>query len=452
MPVFMVRRTSLQVATALLTIAALLVIPGLVARFRRTADQPHLSAFGAGASDGLLNSSDDSISALQQRIRDHPNELISYVSLAQAYLQKVRETGDPSLYTKTEALLNSASKIDGQDAELVATRGMLDLARHDFAGALTLGKQALSQNAAAARYYGVVADAQVELGMYDEAVQTLQAMVDHRPDFSSFSRIAYMRELYGDTDGAIMAMQRAITAGAVVPENGAWAYVQLGNLAFGIGKIDQAREHYGRALRMVENYPAALAGQARIATTERNFKRAATLYQQAFNRNPLSEYAIALGDVYTHMGDTENAKRQYDLVIAIDKLLTANGVNTDLETALFFADHDIDIPASLTKARAAYAARPSIHTADGLAWTLYKTGAAAQAQHYAAEALKLGTHDALKLFHAGMIAKALGQTDQAKRHLQAAVDLNPHFSLLYSNIAAATLRELGARNASEGSK
>ncbi|HZC84335.1 MAG TPA: tetratricopeptide repeat protein, partial [Rubrobacter sp.] len=90
-------------------------------------------------------------------------------------------------------------------------------------------------------------------------------------------------------------------------------------------------------------------------------------------------------------------------------------------------------------------ARPSIHAADALAWTLYKTGNYKEAQKHSSEALKLGTRDPLKLFHAGMISKALGQRERAREYLQQAVDLNPHFSLLYSDDAAASLKALNAK-------
>jgi tetratricopeptide (TPR) repeat protein len=99
---------------------------------------------------------------------------------------------------------------------------------------------------------------------------------------------------------------------------------------------------------------------------------------------------------------------------------------------------------SLEKARAAYEARPSIHAADTLAWTLYKTGNYKEAREYSSEALKLETRDPLKLFHAGMISKALGEKEQASTYLQQAVDLNPHFSLLYADEAAYTLKTLKA--------
>jgi hypothetical protein len=43
-----------------------------------------------------------------------------------------------------------------------------------------------------------------------------------------------------------------------------------------------------------------------------------------------------------------------------------------------------------------------------------------------------------------MIAKALGHKEQARAYLQQAIDLNPHFSLLYSDDAAAELKALKA--------
>ena len=442
MPIFMARRTSLRLAVVLLTITALLVVPTIMSRWGRSGDQQALLMSPRGASNRLPQRGGATIATLQQRITDDPTTVAPYISLAHAYLQEVRETGDASFYTRTEAVLDRATELEPHNSELLATRGTLALARHDFAGALALGEQAVRLNPAAARYYGVVADAQIELGMYDEALQTLQAMVDRRPDFNAFSRIAYARELHGDTEGAREAMRQALEAGGMAPEHAAWSHTQLGNLALGSGDLDNAAEHYDRAQSTRDNYPAALAGQGHVAAAKGELKQAAMLFQQAFNRSPLAEYAIALGDVYTRMGDRQQAQRQYELVRAIDTLLTSNGVNTDLETALFFADHDIELPAAVARARAAYAARPSIHTADGLAWTLYKTGNLEEAQRLSTEALRLGTRDALKLFHAGMIAKGLGQIDQARIYLQATVDLNPHFSLLYSDLAAMTLKEL----------
>jgi tetratricopeptide (TPR) repeat protein len=387
-------------------------------------------------------STDNLIGSLQQQIRENPKDFDAHVELAGAYLQKVRETGDPTLYTRTEDLLDRARKLQPQSPELFATRGTLALARHDFAAALGYGTRALASDPESARYHGIVGDAQIELGMYDEAINSYQEMVNDRPDFSSFSRVAYARELYGDPEGAIEAMNFALQAGSGTPENVAWARVQLGNLWFGSGNLVEAEKAYGRSTEAVSAYAPALAGQAKVAAARGNLEASSKLYKQAFNRMPLPEYAIALGDVYAEMGDKEKAETQYELVRSMDELLRSNGVNTDLEIALFYADHSMDLEASLQKARAAYEARPSIHAADVLAWTLYKSGNSREARKYSEEALKLGTRDPLKLFHAGMISESLGQEEQARKYLQEAIDLNPHFSLLYSDDAADALKSL----------
>jgi len=375
-------------------------------------------------------------------VRENPRDFDAHVDLANAYLQKARENGDPNLYTKAEDLLEEARRLNGDSPELFAARGTLDLARHDFASALKSGRQALVLDPANARYHGIVGDAQIELGMYDEAVESYQEMVNHRPDFASFARVSHARELYGDPEGAIEAMEFALGSGSGVPENTAWAYVQLGNLWFDLGDLEEAARAYDLSLRSLDDYAPALAGQARIAAARDDLEEATNLYQRAFNLMSLPEYAIALGDVYARMGEEQKAEEQHELVRAIDELYRTNGVNTDLQIALFFADHGLEPDASLDKARAAYEAHPNIHAADALAWTLHKTGSHREAQRYASEALELGTRDPLKHFHAGMIARSLGQEERAREYLQQAVDLNPHFSLLYEDTAAAALDEL----------
>lgn len=49
-----------------------------------------------------------------------------------------------------------------------------------------------------------------------------------RPDLRSYSRISYLREIYGDLDGAIEAMKLAVTAGYPGYEQTAWARLTLG--------------------------------------------------------------------------------------------------------------------------------------------------------------------------------------------------------------------------------
>jgi tetratricopeptide (TPR) repeat protein len=369
--------------------------------------------------------------------------------LGQLYLQKVRETGDPSYYPKAEALFDQALAANSQDVEATVGMGTLALARHQFTDALTWGEKARDLNPYHAPAYGVIGDAEVELGRYDEAVKTVQAMVDLRPDLRSYSRVSYVRELMGDRAGAIAAMEEAAVAGSGYAENVAWVHVQLGNLRFDGGDLAGASHDYAEALAAMPGYAAAVAGEAKVAAAKGDLGQASALYDKAVAAIPLPEFVVAYGDVLDAAGRHDEARAQYALVQAIQQLYAANGVDVDLDLALFTADHGRpgDLAKAVEQARAAVAVRPSVTAWDALAWTLYRSGDLAGATDASAKALHLGTQSALMRFHAGMIGAARGERDDAIRLLDSALALNPHFSVRFAPEARATLERLRAEEA-----
>jgi tetratricopeptide (TPR) repeat protein len=390
----------------------------------------------------LGTSVDKQIQTLQSLLRENPNDWQSYSQLGLAYLQKARETGDPSYYQKVEEALNKTLEHQGDDYVTVSAMGALALARHQFHSALEWGERARQLDADRTYAYGVIADAQIELGQYTEAIKTLQTMVDLRPDMSSYSRISYIRELHGNTDGALKMMQAAVDGGVPNLESTAWTRTQLGNLYFNTGNLEQAELEYVHTLSDRPGYIYALAGLGRVRAAQGKTGEAIEFLTEATNVMPLPEFVITLGDLYQASGQTDAAQRQYSLVGAIEQLYRSNGVDMDMEIALFNADQNKDLAANAERAREAYANRPSIHAADVLAWALYKAGKYEEAKSYSQEALRLGTKDALKIFHAGMIAYRLGENVQAQEYLKQALTINPHFSILYSDEAQTTLKSL----------
>ncbi|MBI4786924.1 MAG: tetratricopeptide repeat protein [Chloroflexi bacterium] len=388
------------------------------------------------------NRTDDMIAAQQARLKRNPNDGQAYTNLAVAFLQKMRETGDPSYYTKADGLLHRALELNPNDFSAISALGSLALARHQFREALDWGERARALNPANAHNYGVIGDAQMELGLYAEAVQSFQTMVNRRPDLSSYARISYARELHGDLEGAIQAMRQAVEAGGPNAENTNWTRVQLGHLYFEQGQYAAAEKEYQAALNDFPDYPYALAGLGTLAAARRDYATAISYYTRVVNTLPLPQFVIALGDIYASAGQPDQAAQQYALVQVEEKLYAANGVDQDAEMALFNADHHRDLPEALQRARAAYARRPSITVADTLAWTLYQTGNYDEAQQMMMQALRLGTRNALMHYHAGMIAYQLGQREPAITFLDQALRLNPRFSLLYADHAQKLLSEL----------
>jgi len=428
----------------------LIAIPVIALSWRLASTQkvtiglPDVGGYSADTTLRVGASIDDQIQTLQDHLRKNPKDWSSYSKLGLVYLQKARETGDPSYYQKAEESLNQSIKHQADDYVTVSAMGALALARHQFHSALDWGERARQLNPTRTYSYGVIADAQIELGQYDEAVETLQTMVDLRPDMSSYSRISYIRELNGDVDGALELMQRAADSGTPNSESTAWTRTQLGNLYFNTGNLEQAEAEYIQTLHDRPNYTYALAGLGKVRAAQGNMEEAIKLLSEATNVMPLPDFVITLGDLYHVNNQPALAQQQYNLIGTIEKLFEANGVDMDMEIALFHADQNKDLKATVEQARKAYANRPSIHAADVLAWALYKTGNYKEAQTYSKQALRLETQDALKLFHAGMIAYRLGENTQAQAYLQKALAINPHFSFLYAEEAQQTLNTLQA--------
>ena len=154
---------------------------------------------------------------LQAELRRRPDEPRLLTRLGVAYLARARETADPTFYAKAAGVLGQASKLAPGDPDTMVARGLLELGRHDFRAALRWGMRAAEANPDLPDALGVIFDAQVELGRYQAAVATAQAMVDRKPAQGSLARVSYARELLGDPAGAVAAMVQAAAAGGDSP-------------------------------------------------------------------------------------------------------------------------------------------------------------------------------------------------------------------------------------------
>ena len=128
----------------------------------------------------------------------------------------------------------------------------------------------------------------------------------------------------------------------------------------------------------------------------------------------------------------------------MQRLLAANGVRTDLDLALIQADFGRPAAAAVARARVAYRTRPGVIGDDVLGWVLTRSGRCGESLRYARRSLRLGTRDALMLFHAGMAAACAGRRGEAAGRLRAALALNPAFSVHWAPVARATLARVSS--------
>jgi tetratricopeptide (TPR) repeat protein len=344
-------------------------------------------------------------------------------------------TGDPARYVRAERALRRALADDPDDVQALIGLASLANSRHKFRDGLTLARRAQRVSPDTALTYAAVGDSLVELGRYDEAFVTFDHLAELKPGFASYSRTSYALELLGQIRPAITAMTLAADAAGGQGEPAAFAHIHLGTLHFSDGRLDAAAREYRLALRAVPGHVEALDGLAHVAAAGGRLDMAIRLERQAAERSPLPQYVGALGDFYRAAGKPQLAREQYELVGAIDKLYAANGVATDLELALFNVDHGIRLRESLARARRAWSERPSIEADGVLAWALARNGRCGEALRYSKRALRLGTRDAPKFFHRGMIERCLGHDTEARRWFRRALRLNPHFSLVWAPVA-----------------
>lgn len=438
-----------KAGAAVLAALALLVVAAAV-NLRGEALEPRSEpsvAIPSGAS--LLRpavragSLDEAITGLQDRLRAIPDDWRGYATLGLAYVARARVTADPSWYPKAEDALAESVRLHGEgNVEALLGMGALALARHDFEAALRHGRAARELNPHGADALGVIGDALLELGRYDEAFDTFQAMVDLRPGLASYARVSYARELLGDVSGAVEAMEMAFQA-AGTPADAAWVAAQLGELEFGRGAFEDASAWFERGLDLDPGSATNLAGLAKTAWANGDLGLAIERYAEAVERYPSVEYAAALGDLYAATGRPQQADDRYAIVEATRSIARSNGADVDLEVALFDADHG-DPASALAAAEAEWHRRRSVHVADAYAWALHASGRYPEAARMADRALELGTRNATFLYHAGMIQRALGHDDAARRLLRDALATNPAFSILHSAVAEAALAELEA--------
>jgi tetratricopeptide (TPR) repeat protein len=372
---------------------------------------------------------------LEQAIAKNPRDADALTLLGLTYQQRARETGDPTFYSLSERALEGALEL--RPTQPLATTGLASLAvaRHRFNDALVLARRAIGQNSEDASAYGALGDALLALGRNEEAFDAYDRMAVLSPSVASYSRVAHGRQLLGHPARAVAALASADELSLTVPEHIAWMRVQLGNIQFAAGDFRQAEASYRAALDEIPGYVHAEAGLAQVEAAEGEYDPAVSRLRTVVDRLPAPGYAILLGDVLSAAGRTAEAEDAYELVDAIETLFQANGVRTELQTALFDLDHDRDLSGALDRAREAYDAAPGIGAEDVLAWALYKNGRCEEAQGHSVRALSLGTIDGLMLFHRGMIERCLGNEGAAESYLERALRANPSFSFIYAPVA-----------------
>jgi len=394
-------------ANHLVPVAIIVAVAAMVAyanwRDVQRSKRPHTSGSLIGTQGAPMTSREDldaRIRDMESRLAANPDDNGAAVLLADALLRQTRVTGNPGLAIKAERVLTRVLNDEPGSYDANRMLAALYLSQHRFREALAVGEKNRDARPADPINYGVIGDAHLELGEYDEAFAAFDTMMQTRPSAAAYARVAYARELQGNLAGAIESMTLAADATSPTdPEGLAWTRAQLGDLYFQLGKLHEAKVAYASASQAFPGHPFAVTGYAKVIASEGDRGGALELLRGAAAKSPTPDLFARMGDLLEQLGRHEEAERQYGLAEAAWRTEAPEPKNL----ARFLADHDRKIDEAVAIAEKAAAERRDIFTEDALAWAYFKAGRLADARTAMAQALRTGTRDAGIRSHAQAI-------------------------------------------------
>jgi len=382
---------------------------------------------------------DQKIVRAKLAVTSDPTDAKSHIALAAAYLQKVRETGDYSINRLAYDSIEKAREIEPESFEADVLETQIHLSVHEFEKALLIASKLETSYPSSEAVLAAKTDALTELGRYPEAVDAAQKFVDTKPNASSYSRVAHLRSLYGDREGAIEArIMAAQMADPGDPETYAWYLSQVGSEYLLAGDDARAENAFDRALAALPDYHWALEGKGKALAARGLVGRALETYIKLISRAPSTNRLIYAGDLLWKLGSRPEAEMVYRCAVKYAGL-----ADNDLHRiALHWADRGKNLNEAFRIASEDRKVNDDLAASDTLAWVLHKKGMDVQAKKEMTLAMRLGTRNALFYYHLGMIEMSLGNEREASKQLRRALETNPAFDLVQAEHARQALRAL----------
>jgi tetratricopeptide (TPR) repeat protein len=373
-----------------------------------------------------LSPAEQSMATARRLIDKNPKNFEAYNALALALSRRARETSDVAYYTQAEDALKKSFEISPSNFDGERTAVWLLLGKHEFPAALEKAKDLNKKMPDDIMLYGFLTDANVELGNYNDAEKAAQWMLDLRPgNLPGMTRAAYLRELFGDIDGALELMNMAYQSTPPnEAEDRAWILNQIGHLQLMSGKLSDADATLTQALVLFPGYHYALQNLAKVRVEQKRYADAVNLLQQRYDAAKHAENLYDLAEALELAGRTDDAQKAFAEFEIKSLAESVRKDNSDRELIFYYADHAHQPAKALEIAKQEFAWRHDAFTLDAFAWALHVNGNNAEARKQIETALAVGIHDAKMLRHAGEIALAAGDDTTAERYLRESAELN----------------------------
>ena len=370
------------------------------------------------------------VAELNKKLEKNPNDIKARLQIATIYLTEARITGEhPYYYPAVLRILDGILYLDPNNFEATTFKASVKMSQHQFTEAKFLAEKAQKINPANAYVYGVLVDANVELGNYEEAVKMSDKMQQLKPSLESYSRASYLREIYGDFKGSIEAMKLAVQAGMVGSEPFCWSKNTLGQLYQTTGMMKEAGQQYDDIMVVRPSYAFAQRGQAQVLKNAKQYDKALVILEKAAQIMPEFSFHEEMADIYALQGDKEKAMKKYEEVVKMLDEDAKSGHAVDLELCkLYTKTGQFDL--SLKYGLIEYGKRPkNIDVNHALAWVYFNQKDFKKAQEHVLVAMRTGSQNPELLQEAAKIEMALGNNSEGNKLIAQAKKANPKFVL-----------------------
>lgn len=360
---------------------------------------------------------DREIIGLQERARASQDQSALLEQLGWAYVRKARLSHDMGFYKLAEQCSTCVSSQEPDSAEALLLRGHVLHSLHQFKEAEAIARR-LVETRSASHDYALLGDTLMEQGRVSDAVEAYQKMVDLKPGPQAYARIAHIRWLKGDVEGASAMMRKAATTMSTRDaDSAAWAYTRLALYQLQTGSYKTAERACEIAFQIQTDYPPALCAQSRVLLAQDRNEGAVALMRKAALINPLSEYQWLLADALRASGQRDEAR-------LVEEDLRRKGVSEDPRTlAIFLSSRGEQLDTALKLVEQEMNRRVDVFTRDALAWALAANGRLGEANEQIRRALAEGTKDARLFYHAGAILAKSGDRQEAREMLKKAFSI-----------------------------
>lgn len=380
-----------------------------LARHLRTSRRATSAAEVAQSGFSELALRDEQIRVWNQALAADSLSALAMGQLAALHMQRARESGSWDDYLKAEShARKSLGKRTNRNGKTAVTLVSVLLAQHRFTEARDIAQELVNRESDIPQYRSLLGETSMEVGDYATAGAMFDSLWAERAHLSNAPRLARWLELNNHIREARRlltdARNEALSRRDVTKETQAWFQLRVGDFELRADHPRAAEQAFRAGLTIEPNDPRLLAAMARLSAAKRDYRAAIEWGERAIAEQLDPATLGIVGDAYAALGDSAKSAEYFH---TLEVSVTAQPGPFHRAWSLYLLDHGLRVSEVLQKAEEELKVRKDIYGYDLVAWALYKSGRAAEAESMMKRALQLNTPDPLLLRHQMAITKAL---------------------------------------------